>query len=452
MDDKPHGRTGVLRGDEVLREGMAVGPRPALTFDRDRWEAGAAARAGAPLGRSVNWMVGAAVAATAAMTAPAWLHSAHVIGPVPPHVVESRLGEMRAPIGLEHLWMASAMRGWALGGPGAILITADGGRRWQNVLPPQAPAVGAFAVRSSRDAWWAAANRAGVRIYHTQNAGRSWAWTELAGPPFPAGWRLSRHALALGPRGTAYLLVAPNWYGKAGSPPAGPDTLWATHDSGATWTPRVLSGFPGGVEDAGRLYTGAGGVLFLESAGHHHVWWSSDGGQHWTPVAIRGVPAGARLVGEPVFFGRGRHAPGLWLASKGGPGLPLGQDTTDVLASSTGGASWMAAMTVQGFSPVLAAASPNQWTGAAADPMTRGTSGPPGQYFGASHARAGVGQWVRTLVPRLSSAAHIGELDFLNRQDQWVLVDVGGTSELWASTDGGREWSELSSGVNLQAP
>lgn len=31
-------------------------------------------------------------------------------------------------------------------------------------------------------------------------------------------------------------------------------------------------------------------------------------------------------------------------------------------------------------------------------------------------------------------------------------MDVGGASDLWASTNGGRGWSDVSSGTNPQAP
>ncbi len=451
--DQRSDRSGPLGGDDGLREGVLVGPRPRMTFDRDRWTAGTVGRAAEPRRRARPlWMAGAAAVAAVAVTAPAWLHTLHVQGPRQPSVVAPVPATARGHVGIEQVWMTSAAHGWAMGAPGVIWSTTDGGRRWQNVSPPHAPAPGALVVRSFRDAWWAAANRQGVRIYRTQNAGRTWASTELPGPAFPAGWRLSQHALALGRPGTAYLLVAPNWYGKAGSPPATPDTLWVTHDGGMRWTRRVLSGFTGGVEDAGRLYPGPGGTLLLESAGHHQVWRSSDGGRHWTAVRVRGAGAGARLVGHPMFFGEGAGASGLWLAATGASGAPVSQDTTDVLVSSTGGASWISTMTVQGFSPVLAALSPTSWAGVANDPARSGTTGPAGQYFDSGTHQGAIAQWSETLVPHLPSAARIQQLDFLDRQNQWVLVDVGGTNELWASTDGGRTWSDVSSGTNPQAP
>ena len=444
------------RGDGALRAGVTLPPPPAAAFDRRRWELGASARAAGQQRRPMaGWMAAAAVVAAAAVAGPSLVHSYYHRSQHAPATAGRLgtglvLGQGRASTaGLSHVWMEADGRGWAMGAPGEILATRDGGQHWTNVSPLEgAGAAGAFQARSATDAWWAVANAKGVAVYHTHNGGRTWRWTEIAGPARPAGWRLSTHALALGPAGTAYLLVASSWYGKAGSPPAQPDLLWSTHNGGQTWSQRLLRGFSGATEDAGSLFAAPRGRLLLESAGRHHLWISGPLGRRgpWRAVPFGGGPA--QLVGAPRFYG----SRGVWMDATATPGAPVGQDRVRVLTTSTGGTAWAPAIGTWGIRPVLTSVGPNAWTGATLEPgMGRaGGQGPPGQYFGGGpHALL---RWIVVLRPKLGRAAVVQQLDFVSAADQWALVDVGSRAELWRSPDGGRQWVVAFSGVNPAAP
>ena len=73
---------------------------------------------------------------------------------------------------LNAVWFASHERGWAVGGEGVILATADGGRTWR----PQASGVGEdlHDVRFFDEAEGWAVGRGGV-LLHTRDGGRTWA-------------------------------------------------------------------------------------------------------------------------------------------------------------------------------------------------------------------------------------------------------------------------------------
>ncbi|HEX7318497.1 MAG TPA: YCF48-related protein [Pyrinomonadaceae bacterium] len=73
---------------------------------------------------------------------------------------------------LNAVWFASHERGWAVGGEGVILATADGGRTWR----PQASGVGDDLndVRFFDEAEGWAVGRGGA-LLHTRDGGRTWA-------------------------------------------------------------------------------------------------------------------------------------------------------------------------------------------------------------------------------------------------------------------------------------
>lgn len=83
---------------------------------------------------------------------------------------------------LNAVWFATHERGWAVGGEGVIIATADGGRTWR----PQASGVGEdlYDVRFFDEVEGWAVGRGGV-LLHTRDGGRTWAEAK----------RVSTHAL-----------------------------------------------------------------------------------------------------------------------------------------------------------------------------------------------------------------------------------------------------------------
>ena len=114
---------------------------------------------------------------------------------LPPVVKESPRDVARDPAGqaesdarpiggrrLNAVWFATPERGWAVGGEGVILATADGGQTWR----PQASGVGddLYDVRFFDESEGWAVGRNGAML-HTADGGRTWADAE----------RLTTHAL-----------------------------------------------------------------------------------------------------------------------------------------------------------------------------------------------------------------------------------------------------------------
>jgi photosystem II stability/assembly factor-like uncharacterized protein len=179
-------------------------------------------------------------------------------------------------------------RGLAVGDPVngkfPILATSDSGRTWRPAsslrMPDALDGEGAFATTGTclvtvgpRDAWFGTSNETAAphaRVFHTQDAGRTWT---VATAPVP------------GPVGIGALSFRDRWNGLAISlnrpPPfdSGPDesAVVRTSDGGRSWT---LVGAPAGVR---------GGVAWIPGyrdaavvAGLHGSDVSFNGGRTWT--------------------------------------------------------------------------------------------------------------------------------------------------------------------------
>jgi photosystem II stability/assembly factor-like uncharacterized protein len=102
-------------------------------------------------------------------------------------------------------------------------------------------------------------------------------------------------------------------------------TLYTTHNSGATWTPRVLPD-DATIQDVSFLNATAGWAVSVPGGGQLHVFETSDGGLTWRQVSTVASPG----VGAPVIdFVDAR--PGLLIAGRGASAL---------FATSDGGRTW----------------------------------------------------------------------------------------------------------------
>jgi photosystem II stability/assembly factor-like uncharacterized protein len=207
--------------------------------------------------------------------------------------------------------MFTSQSGWALTEQG-VLRTTDGWAHWINVGPPGVTALAAGSqFVSETSAWVAAGNPAATRgtstIYHTTDAGATWAQFILTDPA------------AVGPGDVDFIDATQGWlflsYGVAAGSEGG--AIYQTVDGGAHWT--KVEQTVGGVQEApGSLPFGCdkAGVSFINTTtgwatgscagGGPFFYVTHDGGRTWSAQSFP-IPGGASGGGGfttslPVFF------------------------------------------------------------------------------------------------------------------------------------------------------
>ena len=225
---------------------------------------------------------------------------------------------------LRAVFFVDERRGWAVGGRGALLSTADGGRTWTPSKPPTEDNLRDAFFVDARTGWlvcerefYKLATKEEPRSYllKTEDGGATWARVEAAGADVDA--RLTGVRFAGHEHGWAF--------GEQGA-------LYATSDGGRTWarqrvpTRRLLLGAH--FQDARRGWLAGAGSTLLRT---------SDGGATWTPGHVAPQPPatvpqwpGVRF-NAVAFVGAGRG----WAAGSGG----------SVYATSDGGRTWAAQST-----------------------------------------------------------------------------------------------------------
>lgn len=162
-----------------------------------------------------------------------------------------------------------AERGWAVGGKGALLSTADGGRTWRASDPPTDDTLRDVFFTDERTGWivcerdlYRLRTNDERRSYllKTENGGGTWARVEVAKDD--ANARLVRLAFADAAHGWTF--------GEEGA-------LYVTTDGGATWARRRVPTrhllLDAAFHDPGRGWLVGAGGTFLHT---------SDGGQTWS--------------------------------------------------------------------------------------------------------------------------------------------------------------------------
>lgn len=187
-----------------------------------------------------------------------------------------------------------------------VLMTEDGGVRWERVaaerMPAALPGEGAYAASGSNIAVWGARHAwigtSAGRVLRTADGGKTWAVaaTGMASSAsagiFSVAFRDARHGVAVG--------------GDYKYEDRAVDNAAVTEDGGATW--RLVKGL-GGFRSVAVWLPRGGGLLAVGPSGADL---SRDGGQTWAPVAGPGFHAfsvgrGARSgfgVGEKGLIGR----------------------------------------------------------------------------------------------------------------------------------------------------
>jgi len=180
---------------------------------------------------------------------------------------------------LHSVFFVDGRRGWAVGGKGALLATADGGEHWEVRRPPTEDALQDVFFTDERTGWvvcvrsiYAPTKRDEARSYllKTSDGGEHWSRVNVTG----AGeddLQLARVRFGDSERGWAF--------GETGA-------LYATADGGATWTRQrvptrhLLLG--ASLLDAQQGWLVGAGSTLLQT---------SDGGTTWRAGQVVGLPA-----------------------------------------------------------------------------------------------------------------------------------------------------------------
>ncbi|MDA8218322.1 MAG: YCF48-related protein [Dehalococcoidales bacterium] len=293
----------------------------------------------------------------------------------------------------------------------SFLRTTDGGSHWTNTLPIQSSPQFSVSVLSSGDGWaiaypqTGAANASGT-IYETGDGGARWhaegteptLWTQPRTALDGSLWLLS------GQVSGGYLHAAA--YQGAGAPAALPGGR----------TIRELD--PVDARAAVALAGGPSGTS---------LWRTADGGQTWSLVLAARTPT----VAAPVAFWNATD--GYGVDAQGGPGLLTTQDA---------GATWSVASSLSAMpnpqvdcfvSPKIGWAVDQKgevWQTLDGGATWRHVSSPPA--------------WTETPPPQVQS------LSFVDQAHGFAIVGLN-SSDLYATSDGGRTWNDVRPDVQAAA-
>jgi photosystem II stability/assembly factor-like uncharacterized protein len=231
---------------------------------------------------------------------------------------------------------------------GAVLATADGGRRWRSqlALPGMQPRWIHFfdAGRGFVFASSSAGPGKPDQLYRTADGGAQWA---PVGLPAPSTLYSSGAMLSFADEQHGWYLLPAYSY-----PESQDFTLYTTGDGGTTWTP-LLSADIGHPLSHGMSYTGRKTGLWFRDwltgwvgqagQGQASLWFTSDGGSDWEEERLPAPPAGWNpsaqvLVGVPAVFPDGT---GAVVAATVGP-ASAGPPTIGAFTYTTtdGGRTW----------------------------------------------------------------------------------------------------------------
>ena len=240
---------------------------------------------------------------------------------------------------LHSVFFVDERRGWAVGGKGALLSTADGGANWETRRPPTEDALRDLFFHDAENGWLVcersmfkpmAREESVSYLLKTSDGGAHWSRVEVTRGP-DADVKLA---------GVRFAGREHGWvYGEMGA-------LFVTRDGGGSWerqrvpTRHLLLG--AAFIDAQTGWLAGGGMTVLKT---------EDGGATWRPgvvfmpasdVGAQSGPGAAGRGGEPQSEpparGAGRRLNAVWFA---GPerGWAVGAGGA-ILATHDGGRTW----------------------------------------------------------------------------------------------------------------
>jgi photosystem II stability/assembly factor-like uncharacterized protein len=312
------------------------------------------------------------------------------------------------------------------------------GGRWRNVTPPLG-SIGIEAVTfvDPTHGWVAAFDCAKVAVHldRTTDGGRSW---ESLGSP--AG-----HSCGGGPTFLSFIDRKHGWMEPVS--PNGPSgELLRTSDGGRTWS-RVVdevatAGDGPGLPCLGPIRFVSLSTGWMSRCFDGRLFSTQDGGHHWVHSVIR-VPDPARARFDLPWFAHNRGV----VAATLGSGLPTGPGQARAVAfsvSEDGGKTWSLRSTRRIASCPLQPIFTGWWPAAVASTrvwwLVAGRNRPVVQ------VTTDAGRHWRTVPARglPTRPCSILSVSAAGRNAAWVVArDVGRSTALFRTTDGGRTWMRV---------
>lgn len=354
------------------------------------------------------------------------------------------------PISITTIQMLDATHGWATGGIGPlgdhVLATADGGRTWRDVTPPQ-PAPAPDAQPGAATGYFSDASTAWV-VYGTFNtAAPATVWNTIdAGQHWRASLPVDLASLTAEffvPSDVDFLDSQTGWFVAHLGAGMMHDyfTLFQTTDGGQSWAHLIdpTAAGPQSCSKTGLHFTSAQvgfltgdcqgvapGVFFMRTG---------DGGATWQDAALpapASAPdlftrsdAGCGTYGLTFFDAQSAKMAVSCLILSGNPITKL----NFVYATADGGGTWTSAQAPARNLTFVDAQT--GWALPEADPNAQ----PP---FDLSRTLDGGATWAK-----IKSLAWTGALDFVDAQTGWAVAHAGDAEELVQTSDGGQTWQAL---------
>lgn len=309
---------------------------------------------------------------------------------------------------------SDAEHGWLLAGDGPPLYTTDdGGLTWQLVYPPLSPstAISFLSTQVGYAAGWTYDN---ATVLRTMDGGSTWTATGDA--------PVSLSALeVLGPSELVAL---------------GQADLYVSLDGGRTWQvePFARGWYPAAL---GMASAQSGWVIGYSPSTGRQLFFTQDAGMSWQSLPTPFVPSAvAPLGGQDVLAAGTAKVAEVYLNPdrQGRTATRLKSQTPYLWRSTDGGLNW---------TPLsLPHWRPQQGTPVG---MRVGTGGLLWLWSGASIwlSPDGGASFHRIAFRQLGA---LGDVSFTDQQHGWLLTTAG---VLYATNDGGLDWSAIASGVSF---
>ncbi|OLN28952.1 WD40/YVTN/BNR-like repeat-containing protein [Desulfosporosinus metallidurans] len=359
-------------------------------------------------------------------------------------------------LGLSSIRMVTETTGWALGN-GRILRTIDGGNQWEDITPPEKlanPRGTTLAFLDANTVWVATSTEDGSKgskiiVFRTNNGGQSWQSAPVSVENNGAE-RFPR-SLNFIDSERGWLMIEPD-HGMNSSP----GQLFATTDSGATWSKiSITDGSQNALPFGGTIRfrnSATGWVVGANtSTTRNKLYMTRDGGLTWQQqklVLPNGFSGGEIDVVSPPVFLSTDSKEGILMTTFVPESHKTIEYATIFYVTQDGGLTWQSRKPVKPESLTIDFINANDWWHWRSEHRDTGSTAPVnGKLY---HTSNGGKTWSetnpdKTLQELLQKGQNIMELDFADCKIGWVLVRSKDSSPntLLKTTDGGNTWTRI---------